>query len=305
MSLLIKDLLASIDGVDTQIQEWLYSLGIHRFDQLAALSDVELEQLADELKVPKDLVAAWAQQAQELATTVLPRSEPEPVAASAPVAAEILLEPESDVPDFLQPSRKSSQAPTSEVTGAVEAAPGERQQVRMGQLVENIPRKMRVEVPVAIEARISDEDLATLDQGMLGQTTAHDLLVTDAVTVELLAPQGGFTIQSLSRQTQWINAKPLEAYGLSGLPSFGSWRWTVTPLERGKKPLVLNVSAVVQHSGVSAERAIDDQSIPVVVRINFKQSGKRAVSWLAIAVAGGIAAEFGPIALSWAQTFVR
>ncbi len=112
--------------------------------------------------------------------------------------------------------------------------------IEAGQLIENIPRRMRAALPVVVEARIARADVKALAEGLAGGGAVfrHEVVVTKAMSVRLRAPDGGFTIENRSPETQWIE----NVLGL-GNDDFASWRWTVTPRVRGKRQLQLIVSA--------------------------------------------------------------
>ncbi len=160
-----------------------------------------------------------------------------------------------------------------------------------GQLVENIPRRMRAGIPVVVEARVAKADVKALAEGLQGGGAAyrHEIVVTKAMSVRLRAPDGGFWIETRSPETQWIE----NVLGLTS-DDYASWRWTVTPRERGRKQLQLIVSArTVGADGLTAETALPDQVIDVRVGINYSRTMGRWVGWVAAAVIGGVLARFG------------
>lgn len=163
--------------------------------------------------------------------------------------------------------------------------------IEAGQLVENIPRRMRVGVPVVVEARIARADVKALAEGLQGGGAAfrHEVVVTKAMSVRLRAPEGGFSIENRSPETQWIE----NVLGL-GSDDFASWRWTVTPRSRGRRQLQLIVSArTVGADGVTAETALPDQLVDVKVAINYGRTLGRWAGWIGAAIVGGLLAKFG------------
>jgi len=163
--------------------------------------------------------------------------------------------------------------------------------IEAGQLVENIPRRMRSGVPVVVEARIARADVKALAEGLQGGGAAfrHEVVVTKAMSVRLRAPDSGFTIENRSPETQWIES----VLGLAS-DDFASWRWTVTPRTRGRRQLQLIVSArTVGADGMTAETALPDQMIEVKVGINYARTFGRWMGWAAAAVVGGMLARFG------------
>lgn len=196
--------------------------------------------------------------------------------------------------------RPSAPAPAAARGGppdATRAAPGAPPQrpratdVSVGQMVENIPRSMRVGIPVVVEARIARAEVKALADGLQGGGAVwrHELTVTKAMSVRLRAPDGGFFIETASPETQWIE----NTLGLI-TDDYASWRWTVTPRERGAKRLQLVISArTVGTDGLAAETALPDQVVSVKVRVNYAQTAKRVGGWALAAIVGGLLARFG------------
>jgi len=150
---------------------------------------------------------------------------------------------------------------------------------------------MRVAVPVLAEVRIARGEVKALAEGLQGGGAAyrHEVTVTQAMSVRLRAPDGGFFIETASPETQWIE----EALLLSS-DEFASWRWNVTPREKGKKRLQLVISArTVGADGLAAETALPDQVITVRVRTNYAKSMSRWAGWAVAALVGGLLARFG------------
>jgi neural Wiskott-Aldrich syndrome protein len=166
-----------------------------------------------------------------------------------------------------------------------------KQRVELGQLVENIPRSMRVAVPVLVEVRIAKAEVKALADGLQGGGAAyhHEVTITQAMSVRLRAPDGGFFIEMASPETQWI-----ERAVLISNEDFASWRWHVTPREKGRKRLQLVISArTVGAEGVAAETALPDQVVTVRVRTNYAKTASHLVGWSVAAVIGGLLAHFG------------
>ena len=163
--------------------------------------------------------------------------------------------------------------------------------IEAGQLVENIPRIMKVGIPMLVEARIAKGGVRVVTQSMQGggQPHRHEVLITKAMSVRLRAPANGFTVETSSPETQWIENN-LGALG----DDYASWRWTITPKTTGKKQLQLIVSArTVGSDGLAAETVLPDQIISVKVRTNYGHVAKRWGGWMAAAVVGGLFARFG------------
>lgn len=163
--------------------------------------------------------------------------------------------------------------------------------VEIGQLVENVPRSMRVAVPAQVEVRIARAEVQALAEGLQGGGAAyrHEITVTKAMSVRLRAPDGGFFIETASPETQWIERSLEMSAG-----DFAAWRWHVTPRETGRKRLQLVISArTVGADGLTAETALPDQVITVRVRTNYSQAATRWAGWAAAALIGGLLARFG------------
>lgn len=196
-----------------------------------------------------------------------PGSSHSPSQSSAPAPAPAMPAP--------MPSHRGGPAPT----------------VAIGQIVENIPRAMRVAVPRVVEARIARADVKTVSEGLQGGggVRRHEINVTKAMSVRLRAPDGGFSIESSSPDTQWIE----NVHGLMS-DEFASWRWTVTPKARGRRRLQLIVSArTVGSDGLAAETVLPEQIIEVRVRTNYALTLRRLGGWAIAAIAGGLLAHFG------------
>lgn len=150
---------------------------------------------------------------------------------------------------------------------------------------------MRVGIPLVVEARVARSDVKAIAEGLQGGGAVyrHEVTVTKAMSVRLRAPEGGFWIETSSPETQWIE----NVLGLMA-DDFASWRWTVTPRERGKKRLQLLISArTVGADGLAAETALPDQVIDVKVGVNYAQTAVRLAGWMTAAVVGGVLAQFG------------
>lgn len=205
---------------------------------------------------------------------------PEP---ERPVAAQSF--PGGASPPGFQANRQAP--PQMQRPGSRHPAP----RAEIGQLVENIPRSMRVAVPAMIEVRIARADVKALAEGLQGGGAAyqHDVAITKAMSVRLRAPDGGFFIETASPETQWI-----ERSALLSEDDFASWRWHVTPRDAGRKRLQLIISArTMSADGMVAETALPDQVITVRVRTNYGQVASRWIGWGVAAVAGGLLAKFG------------
>lgn len=215
--------------------------------------------------------------------------------------------PPSPQPAAKQAKKRPVPAPAPAPVPAKSAAP-DRQKTRakarrpgpydalLGRLIENIPRRMRAAVPERIEVRISREDSVALGRGMEGraETIRHEIMVTQAMSVMLRSPDGGFAIEPLSPETQWIFDRPETAEG----ETYGRWRWVVTPNETGQRRLQLIIAArSIDKNGLVGDTALPDQVITVRVRMNYWHSLTRGVQWLAAMILGGVLTELALIGM--------
>lgn len=173
--------------------------------------------------------------------------------------------------------------------GVRKPRPGQRTSGQGGQgpLVETIPRRMRLGVASPAQVRISRDKIEGLILLLLGgRGMAHrpDAFVTRALSVRLRAPDGGFVIEPGSSETQWVET-------VSGIQhdEFVTWRWMVTPQQRGRRRLLLVVSArTVGRDGLAAETAPPDRVIEVTVK-GGRFRGLMRWSVLLVVLALGIA----------------
>jgi hypothetical protein len=174
--------------------------------------------------------------------------------------------------------------------------------VEPGQIVENIPRRMRVGTTETVEVRIGHAG-ADLTGGLQGSAAPvrHDAFITKAMSVRLRAPGGGFIIDSASPDTQWIQSTvgPLSS-------DFAAWRFSITPTRRGAAVLQLVVAArVVGRDGITAETALPERVISVHVRTNYVRATVRVSAWLAALAIGGAVGRMGEDALAYALKLIN
>ncbi len=178
----------------------------------------------------------------------------------------------------------------------------EKPAVEPGQIVENIPRRMRVGITETVEVRIGHAG-AHLTDGLQGSgaPVRHDAFITKAMSVRLRAPGGGFIIDSASPDTQWIQSTvgPLAS-------DFAAWRFSITPTRRGAAVLQLVVAArVVGRDGITAETALPERVISVHVRTNYVRATIRVSAWLAALAIGGAVGRMGEDALAYALKLIN
>lgn len=194
----------------------------------------------------------------------------------------------------LEPAQPRASANSSAPHPSSATVSGGRQlpsSISIGQLVENIPRSMRVAIPSIVEVRIARAEVKAVAQGMQGSSATfhHELTVTKAMSVRLRAPDGGFFIETSSPETQWID----RVHSLMS-DDYASWRWTVTPKVAGRKRLQLVIAArTVGTDGLTAETQLPEQVVEVSVRTNYGMAMKRVAGWAVAAILGGVLARFG------------
>ena len=199
----------------------------------------------------------------------------------APAHAHATRGPTANPPPAPPPTEPKRRAPTQ---------PAQSPTVLPGQLIETVPRRMRVGISAPVEVRIAKAEVKAISEGLdAGTMVHHDIQVTKAMSVRLRAPDGGFFIETASPETQWIE----NALGLMA-DDFARWRWTVTPKTRGKRRLQLIVSArTVGPDGLAAETTLPDQVIEIKVAANYSVLAKRFAGWAVAAIVGGLLAQFG------------
>lgn len=180
------------------------------------------------------------------------------------------------------------------------AAGGER-----GPLVEAIPRRMRLGFSTEGEVRIAQERIDHLVQALAGRSANlgyGDPIVMRALTVRLKAQDGGFFIEPMTPETQWVEAQP---HGVHVEPL--TWRWSVTPREAGKGKLVLQVSMrSIDLDGESEEVGPPDRLVEIKVRSPWVKTTLRRLLWLALLglafAVGKFGAALGPLLLGAIRT---
>lgn len=170
-------------------------------------------------------------------------------------------------------------------------------------MAENIPRSLRVGKTERVEIRVAKAAAKAIIHGLEGGGVVwkHEITVTQAMSVRLRAPEGGFFIETASPETQWIESQP----GFAS-DDFASWRFLVTPQSRGWARLQIIVSArTVGADGMTAETAMPDQIVEVKVKTNIKRTLARWTGWITAAVAGGALAKFGETGIAAVNDYVQ
>jgi hypothetical protein len=145
---------------------------------------------------------------------------------------------------------------------------------------------MRVGSAAPAQVRIGRDKVESLVQLLAAgraPPTAADSVLARVVSVRLLAPDGGFTIDAETPETQWIESSPNQPQ-----EDFVTWRWAVTPLVAGRHRLQLAVAArTVSRDGIGPEAYPPDRFIEITARRNPLW---RLVRWAALLLlfVGGI-----------------
>jgi hypothetical protein len=170
-----------------------------------------------------------------------------------------------------------------------------------GRLVENVPRRMRVDRPSEAEVRITRAQMNEIASEFAARQTSHmhELTLTEAMSVQLRAPGGGFHIENLSPQTQWIDRNQRHVDDAD----FGVWRWNVTPRKAGRARLQLVVSArTVDEEGTIHIADVPDKIIDISVLgdpVRFvKRSGLIALVGIGGVLAGHYAGQVWQLLIS-------
>jgi hypothetical protein len=192
-----------------------------------------------------------------------------------------------------QASRAPPGAPERGRAREEAARPGRnpRPGTESGQLVENIPRRMKVGVLETVEIRIAREGVPDVARGLQGAGAphTHQLLITRAMSVRLQGEPGRFYIEPKSPETQWTGTR-----GDQLTSDYAVWRFTVIPQVRGPAELTLVVaSRSIGADGVIADTSLPEQRISIRISSNVTRGLKRWAGWISIAVLGGLLGKVG------------
>ncbi|MFY0614382.1 MAG: ATP-dependent Clp protease ATP-binding subunit [Hyphomicrobiaceae bacterium] len=156
-------------------------------------------------------------------------------------------------------------------------------------LTQEIPKRMRVGIPQTIEIRAPRARLEAWSGGNADPRARDEQIITKAMVMRLRAPEGGFTIETASPETQWS-----EGYMGPLSDDVVSWRWIVTPVERGYLPMQLSVSSrIVGRDGLAAARALPEQLVAIRVAPNYGRMASRVAIGAGLVIAGLVLGYFG------------
>ena len=171
------------------------------------------------------------------------------------------------------------------------APPGRPSAVGQGQLIENIPRRMKVGVIESFEVRIARDGVIDPGRGLVGRGTPHQhaLLVTRAMSVRLQGEPGRFYIEASSPETQWTGSRNEQLTS-----EYAVWRFTLIPQRRGSAELMLIVSSrTIGSDGVVADTSLPEQRIAIRVSANVTRGAKRWLGWATVAILGAVLGKLG------------
>lgn len=240
------------------------------------------------------ITAPWPEPTNDYRAPQIPPSYPPP---RPPAGRPSQYQPDPrDARDGIPPrgSRSPSLAPP----------PGRPQAVEKGQLVENIPRRMKVGVAETFEIRIARDGIIDFGQGMPGRVEPqyHAIRITRAMSVRLKGDPGRFYIEAASPETQWTGSQQTDQM----VSDHAVWRFTVIPQLRGPAELTLIVAArSIGSDGVVADSNLPEQRITVRVSANLGRGLKRWIGWAAVAVCGAILGKVGESAWEPTVALVR
>jgi neural Wiskott-Aldrich syndrome protein len=161
---------------------------------------------------------------------------------------------------------------------------------------------MRARVAVPGEVRIARDKVDALMQALAGASPHRPSThLGRTLCVRLRAPNGGFAIEPLTPETQWIENGTSIVHDDSAL-----WRWNIVPLRRGRGRLLLMLSArTIGADAVGAESAPPDRVIDVRIRPNYARFAARLIGWIAAIAVGVLLGRYGEQAIGAATLLLQ
>jgi hypothetical protein len=166
---------------------------------------------------------------------------------------------------------------------------------RFAWLIENIPRRMRAQVPVEAEIRVSSTVSREVAADLFGQgkTDLYGIDVGQAMSLRLSAPGGGFIVEAQSPETQWVWRSKSQSVN-----ELAAWRFILTPNRRGFNSLRLTFSyKEIGPNGLLADGALPERMLDVVVSTNLAKTLTQAAVWVTTLVVGAVLGAHFPLAL--------
>jgi hypothetical protein len=150
---------------------------------------------------------------------------------------------------------------------------------RFAWLVENIPRRMRAQISVEAEVKVST--LAEVAGNPVG-TGLDGTDIAQALSLQLSAPRGGVLIEAQSPETQWVWRGSSQS-----VDELAAWRFIITPNRRGSNSLRLTFSyKEIGPNGILADNALPDRMLDIVVSANLPRALNQAAIWVTTLIAG-------------------
>jgi len=156
---------------------------------------------------------------------------------------------------------------------------------------ETIPRRMRTMAPKSVEVTVGRINFAeiSVSEEESWRMERRQAFITEAMSVQLKAPDGGFLIENKTPETQWIDHR----LGLIR-EDLTSWQWTITPTRAGRFRLQIIVSArTINEHGAVAESSLPERIVKVRVWPNFIVFLRQFAGLAAAAALGGALARYG------------
>ena len=161
------------------------------------------------------------------------------------------------------PGRKSARVPGPKPSRAQKDPPE-----ALLKTLENIPRSLRLARGEIVRIRLGKEEAGQLfarppqrpQQGREAQNA------TRAVSIRLSAPEGGFFIETMTPETQWLP----DSANSPGEEPFGNWSWAVVPNETGWRILLISFCVRdIDASGALNGSQVTEQALKIRVGANF------------------------------------
>ncbi len=171
-----------------------------------------------------------------------------------------------------RPQERPQEKPQEKAPGKKRKSPGPKPSRApkdspgaLAQALETIPRTLRLARGQIVEIRLGKEQAGQLF-ARPGQRPQQGGEAIRAVSVRLSAPEGGFFIETMTPETQWLLNRP----GTAGEEPFGSWSWAVVPNETGRQTLAVSVSVRdIDANGVLTGSQVAEELIKIRVGANL------------------------------------
>ncbi len=147
----------------------------------------------------------------------------------------------------------------------------------LAQAFEGFPRRVRLARGEIIQIQLGKDEAGQL----FPRSAQSALTAARAVSIRLSAPEGGFFIETMTPETQWLSNR-------AGEEEFGSWAWAVVPNETGWRLLTVSVSVRdIEASGNLTDSQAAEHTVKIRVGANFGRLFAGAFRTLFLLAAGG------------------